>query len=318
MPNSAVSTFADPYQFQSAVRASDVEVYLPNAGPYRAELTKIDLQRLWMQRGFQSLPYLARGSLHKDRAAIFFIADADPRIIRISGSGMGRDHINALPLESEFYQLAPPAMHWAAMSLASADLARVGRALVGRELSAPSVSRLIRPASAQLARLRNVHQAAGELAATAPDILARPEVARAMEDALLRAMVSCLQAPEEAVAVPFGRPRVPVMRRFEEALREQPDQPVYLTGIRAKIGVSGRTLRLHCQEHLGMSPHRYLWLRRMHLVRQAFIRGDATSVTTAAMDHGFAELGRFSMEYHRLFGEAPSATFRANRGDRSA
>jgi Helix-turn-helix domain len=33
-------------------------------------------------------------------------------------------------------------------------------------------------------------------------------------------------------------------------------------------------------------------------------------VAQTAMDHGFWELGRFSTQYHSLFGESPSATLR--------
>jgi hypothetical protein len=34
----------------------------------------------------------------------------------------------------------------------------------------------------------------------------------------------------------------------------------------------------------------------------------ASTVTSNANDHGFAELGRFAVEYRKLFGESPSAT----------
>src|SRR5262249_17011260 len=88
------------------------------------------------------------------------------------------------------------------------------------------------------------------------------------------------------------------------------DEPLYLTDVCAAIGVSDRTLRLHCQEQLGMGPHRYLWLRRMHLARRALTQADAATatVTQIAHDHGFAELGRFAVTYRKLFGEPPSTT----------
>jgi AraC-like DNA-binding protein len=82
------------------------------------------------------------------------------------------------------------------------------------------------------------------------------------------------------------------------------------------IRVPDRTLRMCCQEHLGMGPKRYLLLRRMHLARRA-LRGaasDATSVTDIATRFGFWQLGRFAVEYHSLFGESPSATLRQQPG----
>jgi AraC-like DNA-binding protein len=50
----------------------------------------------------------------------------------------------------------------------------------------------------------------------------------------------------------------------------------------------------------------------MHLARRALLRADpaAATVTGIATDHGFWELGRFSVEYRALFGEMPSASLR--------
>ena len=69
---------------------------------------------------------------------------------------------------------------------------------------------------------------------------------------------------------------------------------------------------MYCQKHLGMSPHRYLWLRRMHLARRALVLADATveTVTEIANGYGFGELGRFAVSYRNLFGETPSVTLR--------
>ncbi len=77
-------------------------------------------------------------------------------------------------------------------------------------------------------------------------------------------------------------------------------------------GASDRTLRACCHEYLGMSPTRYLWLRRMHLARRGLRTADpaATTVTEVATSYGFQEFGRFSVAYRSLFGESPSAALR--------
>ena len=98
--------------------------------------------------------------------------------------------------------------------------------------------------------------------------------------------------------------------RFVEFLEAHPHRPLYLTEICAAIGVAERTLRASCERHLGMGPIRYLTLRRMHLVRQALLHSDPSTktVTQIVTDHGFWELGRFSVAYRMLFGEPPSKT----------
>jgi AraC-like DNA-binding protein len=103
-----------------------------------------------------------------------------------------------------------------------------------------------------------------------------------------------------------------VMRRLEDALMANPEQPLYMAELSAEVGASYWTLRDCCLEYLGMSPKRYLWMRRMHMARRALRIADAerTTVTEIASDYGFWELGRFSVAYRSLFGEAPSVALR--------
>jgi AraC-like DNA-binding protein len=106
--------------------------------------------------------------------------------------------------------------------------------------------------------------------------------------------------------------RFQVIGRFEDFLAANRYEPVYLAEICAAIGVSERTLRSCCQEHLGMGPMHYLWLRRMQLARRSLLSADPAikTVTEIATAHGFGELGRFAVEYRTLFGESPSATLK--------
>ena len=99
---------------------------------------------------------------------------------------------------------------------------------------------------------------------------------------------------------------------MEEVLLANPNEPLYMAELAAQVGASYWTLRNCCLGYLGMSPKRYLWLRRMHMARRALRSADAkrTTVTEIASDYGFWEFGRFSVAYRSLFGESPSTTLK--------
>jgi transcriptional regulator GlxA family with amidase domain len=109
-----------------------------------------------------------------------------------------------------------------------------------------------------------------------------------------------------------GRRHSAIVAQLEAFLEANLDRPLHLADICPAIGVAERTLRIACEEHLGMGPIRYISFRRMNIVRSALLRADPTraTVTGIATDHGFGELGRFSVTYRSLFGEAPSETLR--------
>ena len=166
-----------------------------------------------------------------------------------------------------------------------------------------------------IAKLQRLHAAAGELTENAPEIIANPDAARGLEQALIEALVDCLTCQEDRGNNSTQGQHAMIMRRFRRVVEENPEQPLYIPEICKAIRVPSRTLRMVCQEHFGMGPKRYLVLRRMHLARRALREAvpDATSVTDVATRYGFWQLGRFAVEYQSLFGESPSATLRRGR-----
>jgi AraC-like DNA-binding protein len=200
--------------------------------------------------------------------------------------------------------------YWGGMSLTPEDLAAVGHTLVGRELRAPLASHCLHPTPVLMSRLMDLHARAGRLAEVEPETLARPEVARALEQELQHLLVRCLADGTEDNSSNGYRHYAATAARLEDLLMANHDRPLHLTEICAAIGVSERVLRLCTQEQLGMGPIHYLWLRRMNLARRALARAtsETTTVTAIATDFGFWELGRFSVEYRKLFGESPSIT----------
>jgi AraC-like DNA-binding protein len=202
--------------------------------------------------------------------------------------------------------------HYGTVSFALDRLAAVAEAIVGRELLENLHKSTVRPSSALMLRLLNLHRGIVQLADDAPDILKLSEVSRALEEQLTHILVRCLAEGRRVAPTTGGRRHDTILTRFVKFLEANPDRPLYLTEICAAIGAAERTLRASCEEHLGMGPIRYLTLRRMHLVRRALLHSDPSkaTVTRIVTDHGFWELGRFAVAYRTLFGESPSDTLR--------
>jgi AraC-like DNA-binding protein len=313
MPDSEVMTFADPDAYHANIRRTQVvEGVVTARGEYRAELTRTDLHRLWVQRGDETLARVLNFTPSGERVPILFATDQRQAAMHFSGLELSPDEIIVIGFGTASHHRTSAACRWGAISLTLEDLVAAGQAIIGRELAAPSFTYRIRPPPSLFARLSSLHRAAGHLAKTVPDILAHPEVARALEQGLVHAMISCISGREAAETSSAHHRHAVIMRRLEEVLEANPYRTLYVAELCAASGASDRTLRACCQEHLGMSPMRYLWLRRMHLARRAMRMADpaAATVTEIATSYGFWELGRFSVAYRSLFGESPSAALR--------
>ena len=95
------------------------------------------------------------------------------------------------------------------------------------------------------------------------------------------------------------------------------DTAIGLPEIVAACGVPGRTLVKHFRDFRGTSPMRYLRTARFEKVREVLTRAESEeSVAEIAARWGFTHMGRFSVDYRRRFGEAPSATLRRGRNGR--
>jgi transcriptional regulator GlxA family with amidase domain len=116
-----------------------------------------------------------------------------------------------------------------------------------------------------------------------------------------------------------GRPtsdsRSYLVQKAEKLALAYVDKPPQISALSRALGVSERTLRKLFNEIHGQSPSRHLRMLRLSQVRGALLsaRGQLVTVTEIATDYGFGELGRFSVEYRKVFGESPSETLHPAR-----
>jgi AraC-like DNA-binding protein len=311
MTSSAVRTFTDPDDYAAAIRQGTIELTVTERGHFTAKLTRIDLHRMHMQRLSDNLPRVSHVAGWGGRAIIVFRTHPGPSLLR-SGMEMHPTRIMRHSEGKSYYLRSSGLACYGSMSLPVADMVSVGAAIAGLDLNPPKDPLTLTPAPHAMAKLQRLHAAAARLAEEAPEIIAHPEAARGLEQALIEAMVGCLGHQEGHENSTAQGQHAIVMRRFRRVVEENPEQPLYIPEICKAIRIPDRTLRMCCQEHLGMGPKRYLLLRRMHLARRALREAapEATTVTDIATRFGFWQLGRFAVEYQSLFGESPSATLR--------
>jgi AraC-like DNA-binding protein len=301
----------DPAACQRAFVNSDFRALPKQKGAFLLKVTQLGMNRLWTTRYSLSLPQLNAFTINPERTAIGFLTDYGSSI-RYCGTQIFPGDIIINRAGAEGHQLTDTALHSGMMSLATDDLNAALEAIIGCNFLQKLTRPFIRPNPALMSSLLKLHKLLGQLALDTPEVMELPEVCRALEEQLIHLMVRCLAEGAGVETRLGGRRHGAIIAKFEEYLAAHPDRPLYLTEICAAIDVAERTLRAACEEHLGMGPIRYLTLRRMHLVRRALLSADAseTNVTRIVTDHGFWELGRFSVAYRTLFGESPSEALR--------
>jgi AraC-like DNA-binding protein len=309
MPSSSVRSFSDPDDYAAAIRQVKVSLTLTGRGDFAARLHRIDLHRLWMQRFSESLPRISRAEIFGERGVISFRTQAGPAL-SWGGTDLPPGAILRHTEGEIAYQRSSGVADIATMSLPLDDMASVGAALAGCDLTPPRGMLLVTPRADAMTKLRRLHAVVARLAETTPEVIAHSEVARGLEETLIETLVGCVaDAPmcEDSAA---QRRHQLIMRRFHRVVEQNADSALYIPEICAAIGVSARTLQTCCHEHLGMGPKRYLLLRRMHLAHRAFRKGAfvGSTVTQIAAEYGFWELGRFASLYKSLFSEKPSET----------
>lgn len=109
--------------------------------------------------------------------------------------------------------------------------------------------------------------------------------------------------------------RQEVVELAEAYQRAHFDTPIPLASLCRIAGLSERGLRDAFYSVRGLSPKRCMLVVRLQGVRKALRDSStgSTTVTNAATEYGFYELGRFAASYRKAFGEAPSETLRGSR-----
>jgi AraC-like DNA-binding protein len=314
MAQNGTATFANPDDYSAAIGVARVNLVMTAGRDFKGRLTWLNLGHLHLLQGRENLPRIGFFALSPAQTFVSFPTNTDAPLT-YRGFGLQFGDVVFHGRGERSHQRTNGEGQWGLISLPPEQLAACGKALTGSTMIPPLEGRILRPSWTAARPLLRLHSKACRLVETRHELAAKSEVARALEQEFLYALVNCLTADEAERNPKTRQHHADIMARFEDALAVYADPHLNLGALCSAIGVPERTLRMCCSEFLGMSPTRYYLLRRLNMARSELRRADPATATVAeiARNYRFLQPGRFAVAYRSVFDEMPSSTLRRQR-----
>jgi AraC-like DNA-binding protein len=271
--------------------------------PFRARLTWVALPRVKLLRARETSSRVAFMNLPLHGVTISFLLDA-PSTLIYGGRQIGWGDISFHAPGEKFHQQTASPCSWGAVCLSEAELRRSARVLAGEEITIPSLGRILRLRPEDHRCLLEMHAQAARVMKRNPESICHPQVARALNEDLLWALVAAL---ENATLQDDRRDPLTcteLLLRLEAELADAPELRT-VDQISRRLRVPRYVLQTCCARILGMSAGRYASLKRLALMRRALSgsHGSGDDLLHAAR---FRDFEHFAAAYRLAFGTNPA------------
>lgn len=316
-----VTSFTDPEALASAIPGVDFRATALRAGPFEASLTTCRLGNLVLQTG--SCSPTAAIATAGPATAVVQLPLANRDTLTLNGRPAGAWSIGLYGPGAELIRANRQASTHAALLMPAETAEELLCPLHGGGMFAANSARMHTTDPASWDRVAAIATAAGSVMTAAPDTLADEPPRIGLRASLLNAVRAVLASghkTERPRRVQAWQSWRRIVIGIEAYLNAHAARPIYTEELCAELGISAASLGAAFHGTLGISPHRYLKLRRLSMVRSALRAADGAVplVKTVALDHGFWHLGQFAHDYRMMYGETPSETVRRARPDAAA
>lgn len=308
----------DPTAMEGAVQGAEFQHTQLAGGYFQGRILRAESDVITLDWGRYNLPVLGQGSLSADFLTLGIVVEPIATAI-VNGREVSRTSVLLFPEGHELVTSLPPRPQWIAIRLSRERLARLGFETPAREMLSVAlsedaanslVSQLI-PALRVLDEGYDVAAACGRQAGlnTIADI----------DDLAIHALQTLLDGSRQASSGCHGFRSYRLARRVAEFIDANFSHPLKISDVCVAADTTYRELdRAFLKAH-GISPKRYLTLKRLSKLRELLLsdEGVSQSLSTSFMSCGLAHFGRASGSYKALFGEPPSASVKRFRGRRS-
>jgi AraC family ethanolamine operon transcriptional activator len=310
----------DPSAMAGVVQGGRLEHTQVEKGGFRGHMAHSSSEQLRVDWGRYTLAVHARGNLCADRLSLGLMVGGNGTW-RVLGAQACDGDMIVLPEGGEIAITLPTQPEWLMMQVSRARLEMLGIDLRGL-LSTSGWHIAVHQGTME----QTVREVAGVLIPSADaaihgsptcDAAVLAQAHEQLFAGMVSAWVATAAASGDRREVLSSSERWRVVRRAEDYLADHTDCTVRMDELCSAACTSLSRLDRSFREVLGVSPRRFLMLRRMAAVRGELLAGrPGTTVTDTAMRWGFFHLGRFAEEYGALFSELPSQTLRAASASR--
>ena len=303
----------DPHAMRVTLQDSALEHVQLERGVFEGTVVQTATHGLRTDWGRYNLPVQGRGDLGRDMLTVGLLVSG-AGAWRIQGAPAASGDMVLLPDGGELLINLPAQAQWLALQVPRERLEAAGVPL-GR-LRGGAAWRLRAPPGS----------GDGQWADVAP-VLAPFEAALAgagaeIQGAQEQLFTALLFEWERRRAHDGLRPdrlqpgeRWRTVRRAEAYIEAHPEAALRIDDVCRAACTSLSSLERAFREVFGVTPRRYLALRRLAGVRNELLNGDpGQSITAVATQWGFYHHGRFAQAYSQLYHERPSQTKRCVRG----
>jgi AraC-like DNA-binding protein len=276
--------------------------------PFSAQLVEIDLGDMVLEIG-RNRPVAVVGRLAAGCAGLLMPLEGYGRLI-LGGRIAEPEFIAVCGPGAAFEGASRGRVAWASLTLKTAAVG---------SLFPPARSAILRPGHFGVLRVNpvawqraiTVIRQVEPVARDQPEVFEVPEARRSLRSSVLEMAHELLAGPHEAppsrpVALATVRQRLLI----HAAVQAVQADPAHLRGeasLAAALGISALRVRRAFATILGVSPSRYLLLRRLVMVRTA-LHAAHPPLEALARAHGFPRFDRFLRCYAEVFGDVPSHT----------
>ncbi len=304
------TVFAEFEDYAASIEDTDVQMTLTNLQRRRWGLTQVQAGELHMQTATLGGGYVAEGAVDRGGWAFYLNSSRFPE--RANGAWLSNKDVFVLPPGSEYCFISQKAQDWDAIFISSQALFPMPELKI---VDARSVAQIVAPDRTVTGRLRSMLRRFAASAILEPTTLTERACVASFSEEVTNLARRILRVAD---TVQPDRRLVRHHTLFAQATRlieDCPDMSLTIGELAKALNVSARSMQLAFAEYSGISPGRYLNLRRNTRAHEMLLDAEPgeTTVRATAAKVGVWDFGRFAARYRELFNELPSETLARRR-----